>query len=136
MLWKVSDLRVHGVRAPQAAAAPKVARRPDGSRATAAALLAAAAETRAANGDAAAPAANGDAAAPAASEQQKQQQQEGTSNGRLHVAVDGEDGQRRLMAAAQAAQAAYHKAALRQHLLALGAQKKARGVRVGSSKSL
>jgi hypothetical protein len=38
------------------------------------------------------------------------------------------DGQRALRAAAQAAQAAYHKAALRQHLLALGAQKKARDV--------
>ena len=95
----------------QAAAAPKVARQADGSQTSAAALLAAAAKLRAADGGAAAQAVH-------------EQQQQG-SNG--HAPTDG-GWQRALRASMQAAQAAYYKAALRQHLLALGAQKKARAV--------
>ena len=99
----------------QAAAAPKAARLPDGSRATAAALLAAVGRGGA----------NGNARSHAA-EQQQQQQQQHLRAEQPQQQADGEDQrQRALRGEALAAQAAYHKAALRQHLLALGMRQKA-----------
>ena len=97
----------------QAAGAPKAARLPDGSRATAAALLAAAGRGGA----------NGNARSHPSEQQQQQQRQQQRAEQSQPQTEDQR--QRALRSEALAAQAAYHKAALRQHLLALGMRQKA-----------